>query len=466
MTVKCSVSLLLVNLRKFMVRMNKAEFINIIPFSQLNMWDVKRHLMHEIQSSFPLIQLSELIKENNNKVKLNEYPDKEFGILGVNNIDGLFDAYTEKGKKINQSYKKMETNELAYNPYRINVGSIGMKTSFHKNDYISPAYVVFRCNDKLNPEYLYKLFKTNTFDRIINENTTGSVRQNLKFETLKNIKIPLPPLSEQKSIIEAYNRKIKQAEELEKKAKKLEEGIEDILFEKLGLEKVTIKQFKKGVINLFSYSSSFDRWDMHKDSSASLASLKHAKYPVVSLNEVFNFEKRGWKKNEHGSDYFNYIELGAIDPLNGIIENKKIDVKKAPSRATQIIRKEDLIIGTTRPYLKKFAIVTEQFDENIASSGFQVISPSESYNLEYLLEYLKSDYGIKQFEFFMTGALYPAITSKDLKKIKIPIPPISIQNEISKKIKELKKEIQDLNKNSEFLKSNALKEFENEIFKP
>ena len=438
-----------------MDKMNKAEYINIIPFSQLHMWDVKRHLIHEIQSSFPLIPLSELIKENINKVKLNEYPDKEFGILGVNNIDGLFDAYTEKGGKINQSYKKMETNELAYNPYRINVGSIGMKTSFHKNDYISPAYVVFRCNESLNPEYLYKLLKTNTFDKIINENTTGSVRQNLKFDTLKNIRIPLPPLSEQNQILETYNKKIQQADELDQKAKELEEGIEYFLFEQLGLEKVTIKQFKKGVINLFSFSNAFDRWDMHKDSSASLASLKHAKYPIITLFEAFNFEKRGWKKAEHDSDYFNYIELGGVDPLNGITESKKIAVKNAPSRATQKIKKGDLIIGTTRPYLKRFAIVTEQFDENIASSGFQVISPSESYNLEFLLEYLKSDYGIKQFEFFMTGALYPAITSKDLKKIRIPIPPISIQNEISKKIKELKKEIQGLNQNSQFLKSNA-----------
>ncbi|MDN5350807.1 MAG: type restriction enzyme subunit, partial [Bacteroidales bacterium] len=277
-------------------------------------------------------------------------------------------------------------------------------------------------------------------------------------------KIPLPPLSEQNRIVEAYNKRIKQAEENEQKAKELEEVIEDTLFRTLGLEKVTIKQFKKGVINLFSFSSAFDRWDMHKDSSASLTSLNQAKYPIITLNEAFNFEKRGWKKNEHDSNYFDYIELGAVDPLNGITESKKIAVKKAPSRATQIIKTGDLIIGTTRPYLKRFAIVTEQFDENIASSGFQVISPSESYNLEFLLEYLKSDYGIKQFEFFMTGALYPAITSKDLKKIRIPIPPISIQNEIAKRIKESKNKIHFLNQNSQVLKSTAIKEFENEIF--
>ena len=102
------------------------------------------------------------------------------------------------------------------------------------------------------------------------------------------------------------------------------------------------------------------------------------------------------------------MELGAVDPLNGILESKKLLVRKAPSRATQKIKNGDLIIGTTRPYLKRFAIVNTQFDGNIASSGFQIIAPSENYNLEFLLEYLKSDYGIKQFELYMTGALYPA----------------------------------------------------------
>lgn len=445
--------------------MKKLEFLHIIPFSQLIMWDVKRHLFNEVQSNFPMIPLSALIEENNNKVKLNEFPDKEFGILGINNVDGLFDAYIEKGAKINQPYKKMEVNELAYNPYRINVGSIGMKTSIHKNDYISPAYVVFRCNEKLSTEFLYNLFKTETFDKIINDNTTGSVRQNLKFDTLKNIKIPLPTLAEQNRIVEAYNEKIKQAEELEQKANKLEEEIEEYLFKQLGLQKATIKPFKKGEINLFPFSSTFGRWDIHKDSSNLLLSLKNAKYPIKALSEVFNFKSRSWNKKDHQGEYFNYVELGAVDPLKGILECKNLLVKKAPSRATQIIKIGDLIIGTTRPYLKRFAIVNEQFDGNIASSGFQIIAPSDSYNLEFLLEYLKSDYGVKQFELYMTGALYPAITSKDLRKVLIPFPPVAIQNEISDTIKRIKKDIKELLNSIVYLKHAAINDFENEIFK-
>ena len=135
------------------------------------------------------------IQEQSHRRKLSDYPENEFGILGVSNKIGIFDAYKEKGININQPYKKIENGWLAYNPYRINVGSIGMKTSSQKFDFISPAYVVFSCNEKLLPDFLYKLFKTERFCQIINENTTGSVRQNLTFGILKSLNIPLPPIN-------------------------------------------------------------------------------------------------------------------------------------------------------------------------------------------------------------------------------------------------------------------------------
>ena len=72
---------------------------------------------------------------------------KQFKILGVNNKVGLFDAYTEAGRKIKQPYQRVEDGCLAYNPYRVNVGSIGLKTAGQKHDLISSAYVIFKCRE-------------------------------------------------------------------------------------------------------------------------------------------------------------------------------------------------------------------------------------------------------------------------------------------------------------------------------
>lgn len=123
-----------------------------------------------------------------------------------------------------------------------------------------------------------------------------------------------------------------------------------------------------------------------------------------------------------------------------------------------------MIIGTTRPYLKKFAIVDSEYNNNICSSGFQIINSKEN-NLEFLFEYLRSDAGILQFKFYMTGALYPAITSKDLKKIKIPLPPLEVQNEIVAHITGFKKQIKQLRIAAATNRTTALSDFEQKIFK-
>ena len=119
------------------------EILKTILYSEFYMWDVKRFVKSSISSKYDIVELSNYIAERSEKVKLFNFPDEEFGILGVNNKIGLFDAYTEKGKNINQAYKKVKNHDLAYNPYRVNIGSIGWKTQNQKNDYISPAYVVF-----------------------------------------------------------------------------------------------------------------------------------------------------------------------------------------------------------------------------------------------------------------------------------------------------------------------------------
>lgn len=441
-----------------------SKYINFVPFVNFNLWDTKRYTSKLISSNYPVVSLDSAILEQSKKFKIFKELETGFGILGVNNKEGIFDAYIKKGKEINQSYKKMQTGWLAYNPYRINVGSIGIRLKENQNEYISPAYVVFSCKENLLPEFLFFLFKTTVFNKVINESTTGSVRQNLTFETLKGLEIPLPPIEEQNRMLANYRGKLQLAQQQEELAQKHEIEIERYLYEELGIKKMISKPFLKGVLNTFNFSDIIDRWDYNKGSNAVFSILHQSKYPVKTLDEVFNFINRSWNKRTYKQKSFNYVEMGSINASLGIVKTTNVEVSKAPSRATQKILKGDLIIGTTRPYLKKFAIVTDKNNENIASSAFQIIAPSEEYCLDYLLEYIKSEFGIKQFEYYMTGALYPAITSKDLRRVIIPFPPIKKQKQISNHINSLKTQIKELNVLSAKNRADAIVEFEKEIF--
>ena len=64
----------------------------------------------------------------------------------------------------------------------------------------------------------------------------------------------------------------------------------------------------------------------------------------------------------------------------------------------------------------------------------------------------------------MTGALYPAITSKDLRKVLIPFPPVEMQKQISNHMNLLKTKIQELNVLSIKNREEAIVEFEKELF--
>jgi type I restriction enzyme S subunit len=248
------------------------------------LWDVKRYASELIQSDYPIVKLGMHIQEESHKVKLYDYSDKDFGILGVNNKIGIFDAYTEKGANINQAYKKMEVGWLAYNPYRVNVGSIGLRTDQHKHNFISPAYVVFSCNETLLPDFLFKLFKTDRFNKIINESTTGSVRQNLTIDILKTLDIPLPSSDIQAALLAKYYLKTQSADAKEKIASKKEEEIATLIMNRLGVHlKMTEK--RKGIA--FTKFSFIDRWAAdYLFNVSSIKGIDESKYPVQKVRNI------------------------------------------------------------------------------------------------------------------------------------------------------------------------------------
>ena len=444
------------------MRVTTETFLKFIPYLQFDLWDTKRYTSKSITSIYEVVDLGNCIKEENKKYKLFEEEEKEFGILGVNNKTGIFDAYLQKGKDINQAYKKMEVGWLAYNPYRINVGSIGVRLTEHKNEYISPAYVVFSCKNNILPEYLFLLFKTNTFNKVINESTTGSVRQNLTIDILKKLKIPLPSIKEQEALVRDYHKKTKEAESLSLQANDLESEIEKYFLEQLGLKPFSIKE-KILTLQTTDYVS-LDRWDFFSTDTRIAIELRKSKFELSSIGKSFQFAKRSFNKAQYKKETFKYIEIGAIDPTKGILEAKEIEVKKAPSRATQIVKEGDLIIGTTRPYLKKFAIVTTEYDSDICSSGFSIIGQSANYHLPFLHQFLKCTYGIEQLKNRMTGGLYPAITEPELKEIKIPFPKVETQKEIMTLIDHKKENILNNKELIVSIKEKAEQEFEKAIF--
>ena len=94
------------------------------------------------------------------------------------------------------NYKIVERNSFAFNPARINVGSIARLATFDRG-IVSPMYICFRTKDNLFSEYLDYYFESKQFFTEIQKRLEGSVRQCLSFEGLCNIPLSIPTIEVQ-----------------------------------------------------------------------------------------------------------------------------------------------------------------------------------------------------------------------------------------------------------------------------
>lgn len=121
------------------------------------------------------------------------------------NIDGL--DFT--------SYKIVARNQFAYNPSRINLGSIAL---CEEECIVSPMYEVFCVKDEriLLPKYLMLWLRRDEFLRSTIFYAIGSVRDTFDFNLMQEVRIPIPNTKIQQSIVNIYNAYNKRKEINEK----------------------------------------------------------------------------------------------------------------------------------------------------------------------------------------------------------------------------------------------------------
>ena len=122
--------------------------------------------------------------------------------------EGKFDASKAKTEGLKfDNYKVVNKGDFAYNPSRINLGSIALCEM--NKCIISPMYVVFKIKADasigLLSEYLNLWFRRTEFQRSTLFFAAGSVRDTFDFNAMQNVRIPLPPLSVQQAIVNIYN---------------------------------------------------------------------------------------------------------------------------------------------------------------------------------------------------------------------------------------------------------------------
>ena len=144
------------------------------------------------------VRLGEYIKEYSVRNKAEE----DIPVYSVTNTQGFCRDYfgKEVASKDKSTYKIVPRGCFAYNPSRINVGSVDWQRD-EERVIVSPLYNVFSVSPQLDQQYLYYYLKSDYALQRIRTVARGSVRDNLRLEMLYEFPIELPTVSHQKEIV-------------------------------------------------------------------------------------------------------------------------------------------------------------------------------------------------------------------------------------------------------------------------
>lgn len=176
--------------------------------------------------------------------------------------------------------------------------------------------------------------------------------------------------------------------------------------------------------------------DRYKDAVA-----VNSDYPMVRLKDICEINRDTINPIEDfGDKEFIYLDISSVENGTGKIEYSNfITGIDAPSRARRKVENGDIILSTVRPNLKAYGFVnTYRIDICVASTGFAVIS-QKSANQKFIYYTLFNDNIQNQLSSMMGKGAYPSVNQNDIQNLILPLPPLSVQEEIVAEIESYQK---------------------------
>ena len=316
-----------------------------------------------------------------------------------------------------------------------------------------------------SPDFLFYLLLSPFAKKQFGSKVAGAVVKNLNTDKVADSIFPLPPLAEQHRIVDKIEELLPLVEEYDEAQKKLDK-LNDELPELL----------KKSVLQQAIMGKLDTRNDDDEPASVLLKRIKEEKAKLIKekkikkekpLAPITDDEKpfdipESWEWVRLGeitynngqkkpNNRFSYIDIGSINNSKQLLntEEKILNANEAPSRARKIVKYGDILYSTVRPYLHNMCIINKDFSEEpIASTGFAVISCTQSLFNQFLFNFLRSPV----FDEYANhgdnakGIAYPAISDTKMNLALIPLPPLAEQHRIVEKIEELLPLIDEMKK--------------------
>lgn len=344
------------------------------------------------------VRLGEYINEYTLRNKL----DENIPVYSVTNSQGFCRDYfgKEVASKDKKTYKIVPKGCFAYNPSRINVGSVDWQRD-EERVIVSPLYNVFSVSEGLNQQYLYYYLKSDVALYYIKAVVTGSVRDNLKFSALCDFYINVPEIDEQIKIVKRLDLVNAIIEDNKKKIEKLDELIKARFVELFGDLKINNKGWK-----IVKFNDCAD----------------------IDTNMIHNFA---------GYENYPHIGIDSIEKETGRLIGYRTIAEDGVISGKYLFTPRHIIYSKIRPNLNKVAL--PKFGGLCSADAYPILVKEGICNREYFGYTLRSDFFLDYILAFSTRTNLPKVNKSQVEGFRLPLPPIELQNQFAAFVAEVDK---------------------------
>lgn len=315
----------------------------------------------------------------------------------------------------------------------------------NSNQHIAKITLEENVKEEVNPWYISAFLNSKLGQLQIQRISTGSTHSHIFLYSIKSFKIPIPPRLIQDKIANIMQDAYEEKKESLQKADELLNSIDDLILDELGIEIPEVKakwyySVKKGDIE--------DRLDAEfykPDYVTLLEALKRSKYEFSNMKVISKSITRGTEvgSGEYKEDGFPFLRVQNIqkyeinfDDCVFISEETYNNLKRYKIEPNDVLFTKDGTIGLS-------TLVPEGIQDCITSSGISRIKLNENVNPNYVVAVLNTDFIRLQAERISYGSIIIHFSLTELEKLKIPLPPLKIQNKIANEVKNRREEIEN-----------------------
>lgn len=316
-----------------------------------------------------------------------------------------------------------------------------------------------------NKKFIFYILNTQFVKNQFLRQLSGNVQKFLNVDTVKNILVPLPPLSIQNQIVDIMQSAYAHKKQMEADAQRLLDSIDDYVLDELGIklpeveEKlcfvVNSEEVQNNRVNVYYYQPKFKEVEK---------ALVKGKYRIAKLKEFVT-------KIHYGVSIKNvYVDEGI--PLLRIlnIKSNKIDLTEVAyledSKRKEIgngfVYEGDLLISRSGS-VGIVAVVPKEADGFAFGSFMIKFCVNDEVNKEYVSIWLNNKISKLLTEREKIGAIQGNITIGTIENFPIPLPPLEIQNKIAEEVKRRMLEAETLKTEASKIIEEAKKQVEEMI---